>query len=51
MSKENLFEISRLEKGNMMLGFCNNITLLKVKSSKYENEIIEGIKDENTSSS
>lgn len=51
MTKENLLEISRLEKGNMLLGFCNNIALLKVKTSKYENEIIEGTKNENISSS
>lgn len=43
INKENLFQISRLEKGNMFLGFCNNIAFLKVKASDYEKEIIEGV--------
>lgn len=51
ITKDNLIDIARLEKGTMFLGFCNNITILKVKSSTYENKIIEGIKDEDFSSS
>ena len=51
MTKENLSSISRLEKRTMLLGFLNNISILKIKSSKYEHEIIEGeIKGENISS-
>lgn len=45
ISKENLSQISRLEKGNMLLGFCNNIVFLKVKASDYEKEIIEGVEE------
>lgn len=42
MTAQNLIEISRLEKGNMLLGFCNNIAHLKVNLSDYEKVLIEG---------
>lgn len=42
ITKENLDKITRLEKGSMLLGFCNNTAILKVKASNYEDEIIEG---------
>ena len=42
ITKENLDKIVRLEKASMLLGFCNNTAILKVKASNYENEIIEG---------
>lgn len=42
MNSDNLLEISRLEKANMLLGFCNNIAVLKIKASEYEKYLIEG---------
>ena len=51
ITKENLINISRLEKGSMILGFCNNVSILRVKASNYEHKIIEGeVIDENSSS-
>ncbi len=46
IAKDTLKDVSRLEKGSMLLGFCNNNTVLKVKASNYEDEIIEGENNE-----
>lgn len=51
MTRENLANIARLEKQTMLMGFLNNISMLKIKASNYEHKIIEGeIDDEDISS-
>ena len=51
MTKENLASIARLEKQTMLMGFLNNISVLKIKASNFEHKIIEGeIENEDISS-
>ena len=51
MTRENLANIARLEKQTMLMGFLNNISVLKIKASNFEHKIIEGeIENEDISS-
>ena len=42
MNTDSLSNISKLDKGQVFLGFKNNNVILNIKSNEYEEQLIKG---------